>query len=101
MLLRDHPLMSYKGIPNWPPAWRWVAGGEKECPAGEVGTLRLVEVSKIEPPDRCFLHVDHEGSLCIGCLLFDDSTFCIQIAKLLEDYCDRGIAEIGSLEVSL
>jgi hypothetical protein len=99
MLLRDHPLMSYKGLPNWPPAWRWVAGEDKECPSGEVGTLRMVELSKIEPPNRCFLHVDHEGSSCVGCLLFDNSTFCIQIAKLLEDYCNRRIAKIGSLEV--
>jgi hypothetical protein len=28
MLLRDHPLMRYHGLPNWPPAWTWIGGVE-------------------------------------------------------------------------
>jgi hypothetical protein len=100
MVLRDHPLMSYKGIPNWPPAWTWTAGEEKKSPKGEIGILKTVGLSKVEPSDRCFLHIDHEGSSYIGCLIFDDSTFCIQIAELLKNYCNRRIAEIGSLDIS-
>ena len=100
MLLRDHPLVSYKDIRNWPPPWIWVSGGETKRPIGELGVLRRVELSKIEPPDRCFLHVDHEGSSYIACLMFDDAAFCIQIAKLLTDYCNLPIAEIGSIDLS-
>ncbi len=36
----------------------------------------------------------------MGCMLFDDRSFCTQIAKLLQDCCNRSIAEIGSLHLS-
>ena len=39
-------------------------------------------------------------SVYIGCLLFDDHAFCRYIAKLLDNYCNRPIAEIGSLDLS-
>jgi hypothetical protein len=42
----------------------------------------------------------HEESSYLGCLLFDDTGFCDQIAKLLQGYCNRSIAEIGSLDLS-
>jgi hypothetical protein len=42
----------------------------------------------------------YEGSDYIGCLLFDDRAFCRQIAKLLQGYFDRPIAEIGSLDLT-
>jgi hypothetical protein len=46
MLLRDHPLMSYRGVPRWPPAWLWRGGNETINPKGEVGILKDV----IPPP---------------------------------------------------
>jgi hypothetical protein len=100
MLLRDHPLMSYKGLPNWPPTWTWTNGLENKHPQGEVGILRAVSLSNVLPADRCFLYIDHEGSSYIGCLLFNEPAFCSQIAKLLQGCCNRRIAEIGSLELS-
>ena len=45
MLLRDHPLMSYRGRRNWPP--RWLPGkdiGGEEL-SGEIGALVEVVVS--------------------------------------------------------
>jgi hypothetical protein len=101
MLLRQHPFMSYNGVRTWPPVWTWVSGTENKRPTGEVGILKTVELSKIEPVDRCFLHIDHEGSSYIGCLLFEDAAFCIEIAQLLKDYCNRPIAEIGSLDIPI
>jgi hypothetical protein len=101
MLLRDHPLMSHHGIPNWPPIWSWTGAGENNCLKGEVGILKTVELSKIPPVNRCFLEIDYEGSSYISCLFFDDPAFCTQIAKLLGDYCDRPIAEIGGIDLSL
>jgi hypothetical protein len=42
MLLRNHPLMRYRGIASWPPVWTWIGGGEKKRPRGEIGILRSV-----------------------------------------------------------
>jgi len=69
MLLRDHPLMSRYGVPNWPPVWTWMSGGDNKHPRGEVGILRRVEISKVLPANRCFLYIDYEDSSYIGCLL--------------------------------
>src|SRR5262249_31076579 len=52
MLLRDHPLMSYKGMPSWPPAWTWTGGVENDHPRGEVGVLEAILPSVIQPADR-------------------------------------------------
>jgi hypothetical protein len=100
MLLRDHPLMSRHGVPNWPPVWTWVDGLENNFPKGEVGILKWVGLTGIEPPDRCYLLIYHDESSYMGCLLFDDHAFCRYMAKLLESYCNRPISEIGSLDLS-
>jgi len=105
MVLRDHPLMSRYGVPSWPPVWTWVNGPEIDGPAnkslkGEVGILKWVGLTGIQPSDRCYLYIDHEASSYLGCLLFDDPTFCRYIAKLLEGYCNRPIAEIGSIDLA-
>ena len=100
MLLRDHPLMRYHGVSNWPPAWLWIDGVENKRPRGEIGTLTAVDVSKVPPTNRCFLTIDYEGSSYMGCLLFDDTAFCGEITKLLQGCLNRPVAEIGSLEVS-
>jgi len=101
MLLKDHPLMSYHGIPSWPPVWTFVRGVEKKHPRREeIGILKEVTISNIQPADRCFLHIEHEGSTYIGCLLVEDPTFCGQIVKLLQGYLNRPVAEIGSLNIS-
>jgi hypothetical protein len=81
MLLRDHPLRSRHGVPSWPPVWTWVNGPkldgpENKFPKGEVGTLIWVGLTALQPADRCYLYIDHEGSSYLGCLLFDDDKFC-------------------------
>jgi hypothetical protein len=55
MKLRDHPLMSYKGIRHWPPAWLWRCGHESTFPEGEVGILKEVLSSTAPPSNSCFL----------------------------------------------
>jgi hypothetical protein len=100
MLLRNHPLMTYKSLYSWPPVWIWTDGGENKHPRGEVGILREVTLSNINPADRCFLYIDHEGSTYVGCLLISDHAFCAQIVKLLQGFCNRSIAEIGGLDLS-
>jgi hypothetical protein len=100
MLLRSHPLMSYKGKPSWPPPWYWIDGLEDERPQGEVGTLLAVHPCTIEPVDRCYLYIVHRKSFYIGLLLINDPTFCRQITKLLQGQWGRAIEEIGNLDLS-
>jgi hypothetical protein len=100
MLLRDHPLMRYHGLSNWPPAWLFIEGVENKHPRGEIGILTAVEVSNVQPSNRCFLCIDYEGASYMGCLLFDDIAFCRQITEILESYRNRPVAEIGTLNLS-
>ena len=100
MLLRDHPSMSYKGRSSWPPAWTWIDGGQDKHPTGEVGILRTTLLSKMQPANRCFLLISYEGASYMGCLMFDDHAFCSQIVRLLQNYCNRPIAAIGSIDLA-
>ena len=101
MLLRDHSLMSYHGVRNWPPVWTWTGGLENTHAKGEVGILKGITLSNMASSYRCYLHIYYKGSSYIGCLLFDDHAFCDQLAKLLESYCNRLIAEIGCIDLAL
>jgi hypothetical protein len=99
MLLRDHPLMVYRRRPNWPPVWSCTEG-RNQHPKGEVGTLKAVLRSDMQPPNRCFLLISHKGSEYLGCLLFDDPAFCHQVMELLKSHYNRSIAEIGGLDLT-
>src|SRR5215472_886775 len=99
MLLRDHPLMKYRRLPNWPPVWL-CTDGDDQHPKGQVGTLKAVFRSDLQPRNRCFLLISHEGSEYLGCLLFDDQAFCSEVMEVLKAHCNRSIAEIGDLDVS-
>ena len=101
MKLRDHPLMSCSDVRSWPPAWLWRDGSDDTKPYGEVGMLREVILSEIEPPDRCFMSMQHMGAEYIGCLLFENSAFCRKISEILREYCGKPIQEIGDIELSL
>jgi hypothetical protein len=100
MLLRDHPLLSYRDAPSWPPKWTWVAGSDNQHPRGEIGVLKAVAKSNIEPADRFFVYIDYEGSSYIGCLPCDHA-FCDQLLKVLEANRNKTIAEIGGLDLDL
>lgn len=99
MELRHHPLMSHKGLPNWPPTWTWIGGKENKRPNGEVGILTQVVTSRVEPPNSCFLIIEHEEASYIGCLSFDDHSFCLQICVLLKNYYGRPIQDVGGLDL--
>ena len=101
MLLRDHPLMSYNGVPSWPPEWVWTNGGEDKRPKGEIGIFRGVVESNVQPSNRCFLFIDYEKSSYIGGLTVDDHDFCTQIVSFLQQHYNRTISEIGDLDVPL
>src|SRR5215510_1427151 len=98
MLLRDHPLMSYRGVRNWPPVWIWTHGRERVTLRGEIGTLIEVRHSPVTT-HSLLLDMRHQGSEYLGCLLFGDPAFCRQMATILRRHIGRPIAEIGSLEL--
>ena len=100
MLLRDHPLLSYRGVPAWPPSWTWLDGPKEEHPRGEVGILKSVLLSKIHQANRCFLLISYENSSYLGCLFFDHHSFCSHIVNVLQNHCDHAIADIGSLDLT-
>jgi hypothetical protein len=100
MQLREHPLMNYRGLNNWPPAWTWRGGGDNGHPKGEVGILRDVLLSNVQPNSRVFLIMQHEDQEYIGCLLFSDEAVCAQMYDVLKGQCGRTFEEIGSLDLS-
>ena len=100
MLFRNPPFFRYHGVPSWPPVWTRTDGVENNRPQGEIGVLRTVQPSNVQPANRCFLHMDHEGSSYIGCLIVDDQAFCDHVVQLLQGCCNRPIAEIGNIELS-
>jgi hypothetical protein len=96
MLLRDHPLMSYMGIPNLPPTWTWIKGREDKHPKVEIGMLRAVLLSGTRP-SKCLLLMSYEDSFYKGYLRFDDEFFFKHIVEVLQGCSDRSIAEVGSM----
>lgn len=79
MELREHPLMSYHGVRNWPPAWVGRDANKEKRIRGEVGILHDAMQSVLGPKDRLFLVMVHDWNEYVGCLLFEDVTFCRQI----------------------
>jgi hypothetical protein len=98
MKLRDHPQMSYRGLPNWPPAWIWIGGEENTHPKGEVGTLQDVMLSTLQPSNRCYLIIEYEHAVYMGCLLFDDPSFGAKVFTLLRSHCGHPVQHIGALD---
>jgi len=100
MKLRDHPLLSYKGVSSWPPTWLWGGGGRYVYAMGEVGVLKDAMLSSIEPFEKCFLIMEHEGRKYVGTLMLGDSSFCREIHPLLIEHRGKTIQEIGEIDLS-
>jgi hypothetical protein len=102
MELRDHPLMSFAGRHSWPPVWTWIGGKQDRYLTGEVGILKEARLSESKSPaqtQKCFLVIEHEDALYMGCLLIGDPSFCRQLFILLQDQRGHTIESIGSLDV--
>jgi hypothetical protein len=97
IVLRNHPLMSFRGRPSWPPAWLCFAGEANANAEGEVGILRAVRWASqtASLAARCFLIVEHENAMYIGCLFFDDETFCQRVFLKLHNHIGESIQQIG------
>ena len=52
------------------------------------------------PADKYFLVIEYEKERYVGCLIFDDLSFCAQIAQVLRSQSDRPIKDIADMDVS-
>jgi hypothetical protein len=99
MELRDHPLMSYRRLKNWPPVWTRARGNVVKTVTGEVGVLTYV-YSNARLSSRCFLVMDYEGETYVGTLIFGNQAFCEQVSDLLRSHLNKSIKEIGDLDLT-
>jgi hypothetical protein len=100
MKIRDHPLMSYRSRPNWPPVWTQGTPKNQKVAIGELGILRYVHEVNPTSLYKFYLVIEHEKEEYVGTVIFDDLAFCRQIAKLLQQNIGRPTEEIGNLDVS-
>jgi hypothetical protein len=98
MLLRDHPLMMFRGNRSWPPDWLWRDGYDDTHPRGEVGILKNVIPSTTA--DGCFLIMEHCGAEYIGAVLLSDVAFSREIFRLLVRSSGKTIREIGEIDLA-
>ena len=98
MQLRDHPLMSFGGVTNWPPTWVHTRTIPTKREHGEIGILTGT-IFYEDLPKRLFLLIDFEGERYMGALAFNDRPFCKQLYLILQNHLGKSIKEIGDLDV--
>ena len=98
-MLRTHPLMSYHGVTNWPPAWIPIGNKAIRSLRGEIGVLTHVR-SDPQLPTRCYLVIEHDRQTYVGTLIFGNYAFCRDVIQLLRCYLSRSIKDIGDLDLS-
>jgi hypothetical protein len=96
--LRDHPLLSFAGRHSWPPVWTWIGGNRDQYLRGEIGVLKEVRQSE-RPSQKCFLVIEHENALYMGCMLVTDTVLCEQISEFIKKHRGYSIEAIGDLNV--
>ena len=99
MQLKDHPFMRRHGVANWPPIWTQAKKENNKSSRGEFGVLRYVHWNSAGS-NKCYLVMEHHGEHYVGALIFDDATFCRQIATILQAHIGEAISDIGSLDLS-
>jgi hypothetical protein len=98
MRLCQHPLMSYRGAPAWPPEWTWVSGSYDKRPDGEAGVLENVSLSVVND-HILFLTMSYGGGRYVATLTFDSKDFCRQVCELLKHHYGWLIGSIAELDV--
>jgi hypothetical protein len=77
--LREHPLLKYRRVCNWPPVWTQHTNTGVKTLTGEIGILLYVH-ARHQPSNKCFLVIEHGREKFVGTLIFDDEAFCGQIS---------------------
>jgi hypothetical protein len=90
--------MTYRGAPSWPPEWGSAVKSADRA-NGEIGILVAIEPSRVEPGNRYFITVKHNGSSYTGCLLVDDGRFGEKVSRLLQRHLRCPLEVIGGIDV--
>src|ERR1043166_1490510 len=102
MQFRDHPLMSRRDLPSWPPVWLLRGKiGLSQSPSlrGEIGVVTCVVRSDLVR-GSLFLYMRENEKEYIGCLMMDDPTFCQHLYELLKMCIGKSIKEIGDIDLN-
>jgi hypothetical protein len=97
MKLKNHPLMKYHNVPNWPPSY--LTPDCRQELIEELGILRGVTLDA-RTPNRCFLTVEVNGLGYASWLKFDNEAFRRRFMDTIDAHLNKPIKAIGELEVS-
>jgi hypothetical protein len=78
--LSQHPLMSHRGHPTWPPEWTWLFGTYNRHPDSEAGVLENVRLSTVNN-SAILLTMSYGGGCYISQLSFDVQIFVVRYAS--------------------
>ena len=53
-----------------------------------------------ETSNKLFLVIEYQSETYVGCLIFQDHSFCKQLSGFLRDHIGRSIKDIGDLDLS-
>jgi hypothetical protein len=96
--LREHPLLSHKGLSSWPPLWVCMDDIGSGIVHAEIGNLTRVTMQNLDD-SRISLRMNNGRHEYVGHLLFDDQNFCLNIYALLQKNVGKAIEEIGNLRI--
>jgi hypothetical protein len=81
MELRNHPLMSFQGVRNWPPE---IDIRNSRYPSHGRDWNAPLSTTLCCGPGTCFITMFHDGCYYVGELSFDDHEFCARVCELLK-----------------
>jgi hypothetical protein len=96
MKLKDHRLMQYHNIPNWPPSY--LTSDYRQETIDASGILRSVTLDT-RSANRCFLMVEMGGLGYVSWVKFDDAGFRARFVKTVSGHLNKRMKEIGDLEL--
>jgi hypothetical protein len=97
MLLRNHPLLTYRNNRKWPPVWLYCGGLDDTHPRGEVGILKTVYLSVVKPSTGCYLIMEHAGAEYMGAIYVSDAALCVGFTQCYFDIAVRRFKRLATL----
>ena len=98
MKLRDHPLMSHNGSPNWPPTWVGIDNSStRPLAVAENGTLTQVTFHALGE-SKIALRMNNESGEYIAHIYFNNHASCLWLYECLKDYIGKPNQDAGDLD---
>ena len=91
---RNHPQLSSKRVPSWPPVWVCLPG---TVISGEIGVLTDA-ILRHSGSCQLLLKINYEARSFSGLMFFDDQPFCVQVYEFLKNYIGCSIEDIGGMD---